>query len=96
MAHDRAVQRMSGLNGFVRAEDVRQLAPQIVRMTKRFTVDYDGVEMFGHTAVLWGSFESVMRGDGDSDGATSRGQFTITYARTDEGWKTVCSHYSAL
>lgn len=84
MAHDRAVQRMSGLNGFVRAADVRQLARQIISMTKRFSVDYDGVEMFGHTAVLWGSFENVLRGDGDADGATSRGQFTITLSRVKD------------
>ena len=96
MAHDRAVQRMSGLNAFVRGEDVRRLAPQILSMTKRFTVSYEGTEVIGDAAVLWGTFENVMRGDGDADGPSSSGQFTMTCARLDGVWKILCSHYSAV
>ena len=95
-AHDSAVLRLSGLNGFVRAPVVRQLAPQILSMTKRFTVDYEGTEVIGDTAVLWGTFQNVMRGEGDSDGDVSNGQFTITCARTRGEWKAVCSHYTAV
>jgi ketosteroid isomerase-like protein len=96
MAHDRAVQRMSGLNAFVRTADVRGLAPQVLSMTERFTVSYEGTEVIGDTAVLWGTFENVLRGGGDADGAVSHGQFTLTCVRTDDGWKAVCSHYSAV
>lgn len=96
MAHDRAVQRMSGLNGFVRTPDVQQLAPRILSMTKRFTLDYEGTEVIGDTAVLWGTFENLMRGQGDSDGDVSNGQFTMTCARTGGEWKIVCSHYTAV
>ena len=52
MAHERAAQRMSGVTGFVRTADVQQLAPQILSMTKRFTLSYQGIEVIGDTAVL--------------------------------------------
>ena len=96
MAHDRGVQRVSGLNGFVRTPDVPQLAPQILSMTKRFTFDYEGTEVIGDTAVLWGTCENVARGEDGSDGDVSTGQFTLTCARIGGEWKAVCSHYSAL
>lgn len=95
MAHDGAVLRMAGLQGFLRGSEVRPLAPQVLAGAKRFTVDYAGVEVLGDAAVLWGTFENVMRGPDDVDGERSTGQFTITCARFDRTWKVVCSHYSA-
>ncbi|HJR25717.1 MAG TPA: nuclear transport factor 2 family protein [Acidimicrobiales bacterium] len=95
MAHARAVTRMAGLNGFARAADVEQMAPEILAMAKRFTVDYAGVEVLGDAAVLWGEFEHVSRAPDGGDGERSSGQFTITCARYDGTWKVVCSHYSA-
>lgn len=66
----------------------------IVQVIKRFTAEYEGVEVLGDTAVVWGTFENVMRGPDDSDGDTTVGQFTITCARLDGRWTVACSHYS--
>ena len=94
MAHDESVQRMTGINAFVRGRDVRSMAPQIVDMIKRFTVDYEGTVVLGDTAVLWGTYVNVARGPEDADGDSTTGQFTITCGRVDGEWKAVCSHYS--
>lgn len=75
---------------------MREAAPFILSAMKRFTVEYEGTEVLGDTAVLWGTFENVLRGLDDSDGDVLVGQFTVTCARMDGEWKVACSHYSVM
>jgi ketosteroid isomerase-like protein len=96
MAHDAAVIRNGGTNSFARGAEMRQLAPMIVAAMKRFDVVFEGTEVIGDTALLWGTFENVLRGPEDADGDVLVGQFTITCTRLHGQWMVACSHYSVI
>jgi hypothetical protein len=96
MVDDRSLVRNAGTNSFARGAEMRPLAPMILQLMKRFTVQWEGADRLGDTVVLWGTFENVTRGPDDTDGDTVLGQFTVTCARVGETWKVACSHYSAI
>lgn len=96
MVNDRSLVRNAGTNSFALGAQMRPLAPMILQVMKRFTVEWEGAELFGDTAVLWGTFENVLRQADGTDGDTVTGQFTVTCARVDGVWTVACSHYSAM